>query len=70
VVFDDRLVSTYTSGDGSLTGCEVLHRMSDNRYAVTGTLLGNGSLVNLWKLDLVQPAENGSGEEDKSSGEV
>lgn len=67
VVFDDRLVCTYTSGDGSLTGCEVLHRMGDNRYAATGTLFADGNLVNLWKLDLVRPAENGpQGEEDHS----
>ena len=58
VVFDDRIISTYTSGDGSLTGCEVLHRMGENRYAVTGTLLGDGKLVNLWKLDLVRPVED------------
>lgn len=64
VVFDDRLVSTYTSGDGSMTGCEVLHRMGDNRYAATGTLVGNGTLINLWKLDLVRPAENGPQEKD------
>ena len=64
VVFDDRLVSTYSSGDGSLTGCEVLHRMGDNRYAATGTLVGNGTLINLWKLDLVRPAENGPQEKD------
>lgn len=64
VVFDDRLVSTYSSGDGSLTGCEVLHRMGDNRYAATGTLVGNGTLINIWKLDLVRPAENGPQEKD------
>ena len=58
VVFDDRLVSTYVSGDGSLTGFEVLHRLGDNRYAATGSLLGNGELVNLWKLDLVRPASD------------
>jgi hypothetical protein len=59
VVFDDRLISTYTSGDGSLTGWEVLHRMGENRYAATGTLLEAGKVVNLWKLDLVRPAEEG-----------
>jgi len=57
VAFDDRIVSTYASGDGSLTGCEVLFKMGDNRYAATGTLMENGRLVNLWKLDLVRPAE-------------
>lgn len=56
-VFDDRIISTYSSGDGTLTGYEVLHRMGDNRYAATGTLVENGKLVNLWKLDLVRPAE-------------
>ena len=61
VAFDDRLISSYTSGDGSLTGCEVLHRMGENHYAVTGTLTSNGNLVNLWKLDLVRPsADTGS----------
>ena len=67
VFFDDRLVSTYTSGDGSLTGCEVLHRMGDNRYAATGTLLGDGKLINLWKLDLVRPAEGEPQEKDEYS---
>ena len=58
VAFDDRLISSYTSGDGKLTGCEVLHRMGENRYAVTGTLLSEGRLANLWKLDLVRPVED------------
>jgi hypothetical protein len=70
VVFDDRLVSTYTSGDGSLTGCEVLHRMGDNRYAATGTLLGDGKLINLWKLDLVRPAEDGQQDNNEHSGKA
>ncbi|MCJ7500626.1 hypothetical protein MUP29_10245 [bacterium] len=70
VFFDDRLISTYTSGDGSLTGYEVLHRMGENRYAVTGTLLGAGKLVNLWKLDLVRPSENGPQEIDEHSSEA
>ena len=59
VLFDDRIVSTYTSGDRSLTGYEVLHRMGDQRYAVTGALLSDGKILNLWKLDLVRPVENG-----------
>ena len=59
VVFDDRIISSYSSGDGSLAGCEVLHRMGDNRYAATGTLTSNGQLVNLWKLDLVRPVQDG-----------
>lgn len=62
VVFDDRLVSTYSSGDGSLTGWEVLHRMGENRYAATGSLLEEGRLTNLWKLDLVRPASEGTTE--------
>ena len=70
VVFDDRLVSTYTSGDGSMVGCEVLHRMGDNRYAATGTLLANGKLVNLWKLDLVRPAEDGPQKKEDQSGKA
>jgi hypothetical protein len=70
VAFDDRLVSSYTSGDGSLKGCEVLHRMGENHYAVTGTLSSNGSLVNLWKLDMVRPLTDGTvpGEDDGSAG--
>jgi hypothetical protein len=66
VAFDDRLISSYTSGDGRLKGCEVLHRMGDNHYAVTGCLVSNGSLVNLWKLDLVRPLTDGTfpGKED------
>ena len=70
VFFDDRLISTYTSGDGSLTGCEVLHRMGENRYAATGNLLGNGKLINLWKLDLVRPAEGGPQEKDERAGKA
>jgi len=70
VVFDDRLISTYASGDGSLTGWEVLHRMGDNRYAATGSLLGAGNLLNLWKLDLVRPVEDGSQEKDDQSGKA
>ena len=65
VVFDDRIVSNYTSGDASLAGCEVLLKMGDNRYAATGTLTSNGQLVNLWKLDLVRPAENGMQEKEE-----
>jgi hypothetical protein len=68
VAFDDRLVSTYTSGDGSLTGFEVLHRLGDNRYAVTGTLTREGQILNLWKLDLVRPAEEGEDLEKEASG--
>jgi len=44
--------------------------MGDNRYAVTGTLLGEGKLVNLWKLDLVRPAEDGPQEKDEHSGKA
>ncbi len=66
VVFDDRLVSTYVSGDGSLTGFEVLHRLGDYRYAATGSLLGNGELVNLWKLDLIRPASDELQEQRKT----
>jgi hypothetical protein len=56
VAFDDRLVSSYSSGDGSLMGCEVMQKMGENHYTVTGTLISNGQLVNLWKLDLVRPS--------------
>jgi len=56
VIFDDRLVSAYASGDGTLRGFEVLHKMGENRYAVTGILTSDDRLVNLWKLDLVRPA--------------
>lgn len=67
VAFDDRLVSSYISGDGSLNGCEILHRMGENRYAVTGTLVSNGSLINLWKLDLVRPMPEGTVSDDDSN---
>jgi hypothetical protein len=60
VAFDDRLINTYRSGDGSLTGCEVFHKMGENHYAVTGSLVNNGKIVNLWKLDLVRPSSEGS----------
>jgi hypothetical protein len=60
VAFDDRLVSSYTSGDGSLMGCEVLYKMGENHYTVTGTLVSKGKLVNLWKLDLVRPSTDNS----------
>lgn len=69
VAFDDRLVSSYISGDGSMTGCEVFHRMGDNRYAVTGNLLSNGHLMNLWKLDLVRPSTAGSEDEETHTGQ-
>lgn len=62
VVVDDRIVSSYASGDGRFAGCEVLMRMGDNRYAATGTLQEGGQLVNLWKLDLVRPVEGGGQE--------
>lgn len=70
VAFDDRLISNYTSGDGRIKGCEVLHRMGENHYAVTGSLTSNGILVNLWKLDLVRPLNGGTvaGEDDGSEG--
>lgn len=55
VFFDDRLVSSYTSGDGHLQGSEVFARMGENRYTVTGCLTHDGQLLNLWKLDLVRP---------------
>ena len=42
VAFDDRLISSYTSGDGSLVGSEVFYKTGDNRYAVTGTLVNGG----------------------------
>lgn len=66
VCFDDRLVSSYTSGDGTLTGSEVFFRMSESRYAVTGTLLSMGQVISLWKLDLIRPAADGSGEDSSS----
>jgi hypothetical protein len=66
VAFDDRLVSSYTSGDGSLTGSEVFFRMGDNRYAVTGTLLSGGEIISLWKLDLVRPAAEESPDDNSS----
>lgn len=63
VAIDDRLVSTYASGDGTLTGMEVMHRLGDFRYAVTGSLVSQGQLVSVWKFDMVRPA--GNAQEDK-----
>ena len=60
MAFDDRLVSSYTSGHGGLNGCEIMHKMGENHYAVTGALVSNGNLVNLWKLDLVRPLADGT----------
>jgi hypothetical protein len=60
VAFDDRLVSSYTSGDGNLTGFEVFFKTGENRYAVTGSLLSGGKLINLWKLDMVRPSAGSS----------
>ncbi len=53
---DDRLVVTYASGDGTLQGVEVYHRMGDNRYAVTGSVSRQGSFVSVWKVDMVRKA--------------
>ena len=60
IAFDDRLISSYTSGDGTLTGVEVFLKMGENRYAVTGSLLSAGKVLNLWKLDLVRPSSDAS----------
>jgi len=54
IAFDDRLISSYTSGDGTLVGVEVFLKMGENRYTVTGCLLNTGKVINLWKLDLVR----------------
>ncbi len=55
---EDRLVTTFASGDGTLHGCEVLHRMGENRYAVTGFVSRAGSFVSVWKVDLVRKADS------------
>ncbi|MDF1534877.1 MAG: hypothetical protein P1S46_00055 [bacterium] len=68
VAFDDRLVSSYTSGDGSLTGFEVFFRTGDNRYAVTGTLLSGGKIISLWKLDMVRPAAEEARKDSEQTG--
>jgi hypothetical protein len=68
VAFDDRLISSYTSGDGSLTGTEVFYKTGDNRYAVTGTLVSDGQIISLWKLDLVRPAAEEVQENSKQAG--
>ena len=54
IAFEDRIISAYRSGDGQIVGSEVLLKLGDNRYTATGTLLRNGELVNMWKLDLVR----------------
>ncbi len=61
VAMDDRLISSYSSGQGSLVGLEVLHRLGDYRYAVTGGLTSAGRLVSLWKFDMVRPAAPDAG---------
>ncbi len=68
VAFDDRLISSYTSGDGSLTGTEVFYKTGDNRYAVTGTLVSGGRIISLWKLDLVRPAAEEVQENSEQAG--
>ena len=71
IAFDDRIISNYCSGDGSLAGTEVFLKMSDRRYVVTGSLTSEGKVVNLWKMDMVRPG-GGDGsegkEEEKESG--
>ncbi|UCF31594.1 MAG: hypothetical protein JSV26_04055 [bacterium] len=62
VAFDDRIISSYRSGDGALVGTEVFLRVSDRRYLVTGSLTRGDRIVNLWKLDMVRPS-SGSGSE-------
>ncbi len=65
VAFDDRLVVSYVSGDGRLAGNEVFAKLGDNRYTVTGCLTQEGSIINLWKLDLVRPkGQNEAGASD------
>jgi hypothetical protein len=56
VCMDDRLVTSFASGDGALQGCEVLHRLGENRYTLTGFVSREGSFVSLWKVDLVRKA--------------
>lgn len=57
---DDRLVVAYASGDGTLQGSEVYHRMGENRYAVTGSVSRQGSFVSVWKVDMVRQAKDGA----------
>jgi hypothetical protein len=53
---DDRLVVTFASGDGTLNGNELFHKLGDNRYTVTGSVSREGSFVSVWKVDLVRKA--------------
>ncbi len=57
VVFDDRIISFYSSGDETVTGSEVFLKLGENRYTVTGGLYSGGSVINLWKLDMVRQAK-------------
>lgn len=55
---DDRLVTSFASGNGVLAGSEILHKSGDNRYSVTGFIAREGSFVTAWKVDLVRQARN------------
>ncbi len=57
IVFDDRIISFYSSGDETVTGSEVFLKLGENRYTVTGGLYSAGFVVNLWKLDMVRQAK-------------
>jgi hypothetical protein len=58
IAFDDRIISSYVSGDGSLAGTEIFQRISDRRYSVTGSLTKEGEVVNLWKMEMVRLVED------------
>lgn len=67
VVFDDRIVSFYGSGDGLVIGSEVLLKAGENRYVVTGGLYSQGAVVSLWKLDMVRQAREEKEPEDENA---
>jgi hypothetical protein len=74
IVFDDRLISFYSSGDETVTGSEVFLKLGENRYTVTGGLYSAGFVVNLWKLDMVRQTkeekpESAPGDEMKAPDE-
>ncbi len=68
VIFDDRIISFYRSGDSLVTGSEVLLKAGENRYIVTGGLYSQHAVVSLWKLDMVREAMKDEGIE-KSPGQ-
>ncbi len=67
IVFDDRIISFYSSGDETVTGSEVFMKLGENRYTVTGGLYSTGFVVNLLKLDMVRQTKEEKEQEGTGS---